>query len=67
MPIGTGQLRAAYARIDPDGANNDSSKVSIGYFYSLSKRTTLYSDLGSAKTAGLTRSSGVDLGVRHTF
>ena len=66
-PIGPGQLRAAVGRVDPDGANNNSTKASIGYFYFLSKRTTLYTDLGSAKTDGLTRSTGVDLGVKHVF
>jgi len=66
-PIGPGQLRAAIGRIDPAGANNNSTKASLGYHYSLSKRTTLYTDLGSAKTDGLTRSTGVDLGVKHVF
>ena len=67
IPIGSGQARIGYGRLDPDGDNNNSTKVSLGYFHNLSKRTALYTDLGSAKTDKLTRSTGVDMGIKHLF
>jgi predicted porin len=67
IPVGSGQARVAYGRLDSDGANNTATKVSVGYFYSLSKRTTLYADLGTAKQDTRTRSTGTDVGIKHTF
>lgn len=66
-PIGGGNLKAVYARVDPDGANNLRQKIGLGYDYFLSKRTNVYLDLGSAKEDTKTRSSAVAAGIRHDF
>jgi predicted porin len=66
-PIGAGKLKAAYASFKPDGANNDIKKFAIGYEYFLSKRTSLYGDIGSAKREALTRTTGYDMGIKHNF
>lgn len=67
IPVGSGRVLVGYSRIDPDGANNNSSKIGAGYHHDLSKRTMLYADIGTAETDGLTRSTGVDAGIRHNF
>jgi predicted porin len=67
VPLGNGRVLVGYSRANPEGNNNDSAKFGLGYHYDLSKRTMLYTDLGSAKTDGQTRSTGVDFGVRHSF
>lgn len=46
-PLGNGLLKAVYARTDQDSftgnaSGNDGNQFSVGYFYNLSKRTTLY-------------------------
>ncbi len=46
-PLGNGILKAVYARADQDSFTgnadgNDGNQFSVGYFYNLSKRTTLY-------------------------
>lgn len=67
VPLGSGVAKLAIGKLNPDGANNDSLKIGIGYEYSLSKRTSLRASLGSSKTDGLTRSTGYDLGLLHRF
>ena len=79
-PVGAGSVRASYIRHDDKGAANlDASQIGIGYFYSLSKRTTLYTAYakisnsnGGFYTVGNAGNSGIgnsafNLGVRHTF
>jgi predicted porin len=67
-PLGAnGLLRLAYGSMNPDGANNDGSKMGLGYQYSLSKRTSLNVSVGSGKTDAKTRVSGYQAGVKHTF
>jgi len=67
IQLGLGELRVGAARFDPSGANNTANKVSLGYHYFLSRRTTLYTDVGSAKQDGTKRSTGVDAGIKHLF
>lgn len=89
-PIGNGQLRAGYGELKNKGSYNNATGVgvagqkvqeqlSIGYHYSLSKRTTIYTDVvydDKAGTAydtvapvGVTGKSktGYDIGIRHDF
>jgi predicted porin len=66
-PVGPGKVKAQYFRVDPSGANNNSSKLGLGYDYSLSKRTGLYADLGLGKADGLTKNNAYAFGVKHTF
>lgn len=73
VPVGTHIAKLAIARLDPEGPNNNTTKLGIGFEYLLSKRTSLYTDVGSAKQqgrqAGLsrTRTTAVDAGLKHTF
>jgi predicted porin len=67
--LGPGVLKAAVARLDPQGTDNTLTKFGLGYNYFLSKRTNLYLDYGHAKSeaAGVTNNSAFGLGVKHTF
>ena len=47
--------------------NLDSQMIGLGLQYDLSKRTLLYTNLGTAKRDGLTRTTAIDFGVKHTF
>jgi predicted porin len=38
-----------------------------GLQYDLSKRTLLYTNLGTASRDGATRTTAIDLGIKHTF
>ena len=67
VTLGLGELRVGAAHSDPDGPNNNATKWSLGYFYFLSKRSALYTDVGSAKQDGVARSTGIDVGIRHFF
>ncbi|HEX5373303.1 MAG TPA: porin [Aquabacterium sp.] len=42
-------------------------KFSLGYEYSLSKRTAIYTDVTSGKTKNSDTVTGIDLGIRHAF
>lgn len=66
-PVGPGKLKAAWIRLDPEGANNTSTKIGLGYDYPLSKRTNVYADLGMGKTDTLTNNRAYAFGVKHTF
>lgn len=66
-PVGPGNVKVAYFRVDPAGPNNNTSKIGLGYDYALSKRTGLYADLGMGKGDGLTSNTAYSLGVKHTF
>ncbi|MDP2371626.1 MAG: porin [Rhodoferax sp.] len=45
VPVGQGEIRAAYSRYDASVANKDWNKLAVGYGYNLSKRTQLYGTL----------------------
>jgi predicted porin len=66
-PIGPGNLKAAYYRLDPAGNNNNRSKLGLGYDYPLSKRTNLYLDAGFQRGDGLTSNTTYSFGAKHTF
>ena len=51
-PLGPGVLRVQWSRYDVSNTDNDASKLSVGYVYSLSKRTALYADVGRIKNKG---------------
>ena len=60
MPIGVGQIKAAYTHADSQGTNaagvnvdgNDADQVALGYIYNLSKRTALYTTAAYVKNKG---------------
>lgn len=83
-PIGNGQLRVGYGELKNKGKYNNATGVgtagvkvqeqfSLGYHYSLSKRTTIYTDVvyddkaGTAYQADGKSKTGYDIGVRHDF
>lgn len=48
-------------------AGQSTLKVGLGYEYFLSKRSSVHADIGSAKTQAFTRTTGVEVGVKHVF
>ncbi|MES2939269.1 MAG: porin [Pseudomonadota bacterium] len=81
VPVGAGEIRAAYSRYRTDAAGDPTSKkFALGYVHNLSKRTALYATyarvknsggatqaLNGAVTGANASSSGYDLGIRHSF
>jgi len=78
-PMGQGFLKAGYQQLDFDTViDTKSSKMSLGYEYTLSKRTALYTDVTNGKVKNYVDAStgakgngnsitGFDLGIRHSF
>lgn len=70
-PIGQGELRASYGRLE----NRDTDTVydkqlGLGYHYALSKRTTVYADVvreGRDHMAADLKKTGYDIGIKHNF
>jgi predicted porin len=81
VPVGAGELRAAFSRFRTDAAGTpETKKLALGYIHNLSKRTALYATyarvrnsggatqaLNGSVTAANGSSSGLDLGLRHSF
>lgn len=81
VPVGAGEIRAAYSRYRTDAAGDPTSKkFALGYVHNLSKRTALYATyarvknsggaaqgLNGAVTGANQSSNGYDLGIRHSF
>ncbi|HMQ71565.1 MAG TPA: porin [Rubrivivax sp.] len=66
-PMGAGELRASYGRLENKTANVDAAKgFALGYHYNMSKRTTLYVDV-ARNTALSAEKSGYDVGIKHNF
>jgi len=65
VPVGQAEFRAALMSRDVGGVKNISG-LGLGYFYALSKRTTLYTDF--ARNSKLTaEKTAYDFGIRHSF
>lgn len=81
FPIGPGELLASYSRYETTAPGRpEGKKLAIGYVHNLSKRTALYTTwarlkngggaaiaLNGAVTAPNSSSSGLDIGLRHSF
>lgn len=66
-PMGAGELRASYGQLRNRTAGVNAAKgFALGYHYSLSKRTTLYTDIAN-NSAAATSKTGYDFGVKHNF
>ncbi len=65
-PIAGGELRASHGQLK-SGGTKISQKTGIGYFYPLSKRTTVYVDVANDSKAVASEKTGYDLGIKHTF
>ena len=73
VPLGQGEFRAALVRMNTGGVRQITG-TGLGYFYALSKRTTLYTDYARnsanaaiAGTALGTQPNGYDFGIKHVF
>ncbi|WP_326539279.1 porin [Pseudorhodoferax sp.] len=64
VPIGAGELRAAYSSYDRKRSRDDFSKLMLGYGYHLSKRTEIYGTYArldnKGGTAHMVSSAGLD-------
>ena len=81
FPVGAGEIRASYSRYETDAAGQpETKKLAIGYVHNLSKRTAVYTTyarvkndggaaqaLNGAVTSANSSSSGLDIGLRHSF
>jgi predicted porin len=68
VPVtGVGRAYVSYGALRPTAANRDSSMIGAGFQYDLSKRTLVYTNMGSAKQDLFTRTTAFDLGIKHTF
>jgi predicted porin len=65
VKLGAGALKAGYAE-QKRGNAKFAQKVGLGYYHSLSKRTTIYTDVANDRKAA-TQKTGYDLGIIHTF
>jgi predicted porin len=79
-PVGAGEIRASFSTYKIKPGNAQTNKFAVGYVYNLSKRTAAYGTLatltnknGAAQALnGATgvankKSTGFDVGVRHSF
>jgi predicted porin len=70
--MGASKFLAGYGQKTPDGLSKV-KQMSVGYEYSLSKRTYLYTDLSNKKGAPITATTPknsmnfIDLGINHSF
>lgn len=81
VPVGPGQILASFSQYETTAAGNpEGKKLALGYVHNLSKRTALYGTfarlknsggaslgLNGATTAANDSSTGVDVGIRHSF
>lgn len=81
MPVGPQEFKAGYSWYKLDSAGNpEGKKFALGYVYNLSKRTAVYTTVARVKNSGGAAfalngavtganqsSSGLDLGLRHSF
>jgi predicted porin len=78
VPVGKGNVHAAYGKLSRDASSSDSKSWTVAYTYGLSKRTTAYAGYNSTSndslaTAGVLtpvaggKSRGFVTGLRHTF
>jgi predicted porin len=82
VPLGAHEAKASYSWIETNAtaASPKSSKIAVGYVYNLSRRTAIYTTLAAidnrngatlaitgSTTAPGKSSTGVDLGLRHSF
>lgn len=66
VPTGFGRVYASMGSHSP-ASGLDSKMLGAGLQYDLSKRTLLYTNLGTASRDGATRTTAIDLGIKHTF
>jgi predicted porin len=65
-PLGAGVAKLAFSNAK-QGTTLDTDKVAVGYVYSLSKRTSIYTTIANTKPMTGDKTTGFDLGVSHSF
>ena len=66
--VGAGQLMASYARMEnKDLDRKVQDKFAVGYTYSLSKRTSVYTNIAHDRGADIKHRNGFDVGMMHSF
>ncbi len=65
-PLGAGEFRAAYGKLKSSVVGDVNKTFAAGYHYSLSKRTTLYTDIANNSKAA-TSKTAYDVGIKHNF
>lgn len=66
VPVSFGRVYAQAGRYMP-ASGRDATMFGMGTEYSLSKRTVLYANLGTARQDRQSRTTAIDFGVKHTF
>lgn len=69
-PVGGGEFRFAYGKLEDKSAGADTDKgFALGYHYFMSKRTTLYVDVArdTGTSSGGDNETGYDVGIKHNF
>jgi predicted porin len=66
VPLSFGRAYASFGSLRP-ATDLDAKMFGAGIQVDLSKRTLLYTNVGSAKRVDLTRTTAFDLGIKHTF
>lgn len=66
VPLPFGRAYFSHGRLRP-ATEIDAAMFGAGVQYDLSKRTLLYTNLGTAKSDGQTRTTAFDVGIKHTF
>jgi predicted porin len=81
VPVGAGEIRVAYSRylVEQAGPNPRTQKFALGYVHNLSKRTAVYTTIATVRNRNAATalngsvtglgdsSSGLDIGIRHSF
>jgi predicted porin len=65
-PLGAGVAKIAFSN-NKQGTTLDTDKTAIGYVYSLSKRTVVYTTYATTKPMTGDKTTGFDLGMTHSF
>ena len=67
-PVGPGVVKGAISNSKQGtAATAEINKYAVGYVYSLSKRTSLYTTVAQTKPKSGSKTTGMDLGVTHAF
>jgi predicted porin len=65
-PLGGGIVKFAMSNIQ-QGTATDTDKTAIGYVYSLSKRSSVYTTYATTKPKTGDKTTGLDIGMTHSF
>jgi len=67
VPVGAGKVLLAWANTEASVGGKKRDTVTLGYDYTLSKRTDIYANLMQDKASGYDSATSYGVGVRHRF